>query len=108
MRRYGHHHLMVGLRNRRSGESGWVSECGWGNESGWESDRMSDGGEGSLGKKTGCGSGGGLVSHFVAEGKVNSVEVEEEEKEEEKEEQVGEQGVSPAWPRPRQGEILIA
>ena len=39
---------------------------------------MSDVGEGSLGKKTGCGSGGGLVSHFVAEGKVDSVAVEEE------------------------------
>ena len=43
---------------------------------------MSDGEEGSLGKRTGCGSGGGLVSHFVAEGKVDSVEVEEEEEEE--------------------------
>ena len=39
---------------------------------------MSDGGEGSLGEKTGCESGGGRVSHFVAEGKVDSVEVEEE------------------------------
>ena len=50
---------------------------------------MSDGGEGSLGEKAGCESGGSLVSHFVAEGKVDLVEVEEELKEEEKEELVG-------------------
>ena len=37
VRRCGQHDLRVGLRKRRSGESGWVSE------------RMSDGGEGSLG-----------------------------------------------------------
>ena len=51
--------------------------------------------------------GGGRVSHFVAEGKVDSVEVEEEEEEKE-EELVGGQGVSPAFPRPRQGGTLIA
>ena len=66
---------------------------------------MSDGGEGSLGMGTGCGSGDGLMSNFVAEGSVDSVEVEEEE---EKEELVGGQGVSPAWPRSRQGGTLIA
>ena len=44
----------------------------------------------------------------MAEGKVDSVEVEEELEEEGKEELVYRQGVSPAWPRPRQGGTLIA
>ena len=30
VRRYGHHGLRVGLRKRKSGESGWVSESGEG------------------------------------------------------------------------------
>ena len=60
-----------------------------------------------LAQGIGCGIGGGQVSHFVAEGKVDSVEVEEKE-EEGKEELIGGQGVSPAWPRPRQGGTLIA
>ena len=61
---------------------------------------------GVLGRRLGVRVGGGRVSHFVAEGKVDSVEVEEEEEEEE--ELIGGQGVSLAWPRPHQGGTLIA